>query len=516
MLFKNFKQVKGFFISQDNFITIITVLQKYFNKYNFPIRESEGNYIHKLMIEISEKNIPLQKNQSFNKYLMMLNREIVGLAKLIFIKEIKELQKQQKQSAVEKFTPVNKQDINNSYDKITEERSYNKPPEPKKNLIVPESVKTNNADVMRQMKEREDQMNEEKLKFEMGKNEAPKPINFNEIEPNLEDTNNCVEMQPESFQETKSNLFDNRQTQETTEFTEINNNILINKPAEFNDIMNDINKYKKFLKEEYISIDSRDRNTDIYPTTQDYVIVLDKEYKDIISVELISAVVSKTQYNINSSNNIIDFLEETGDITMQATISTGNYTISELLTEIISELNNISSIQGNTLTYTLTVNSKTNKIDITANDNFSLLFNGGTEIHNSGTRSIYPTNSIAPVIGFDRKDYIGTNTYSSPFMYNLDGEPYVFLYIKELENIEGSLNENGNSFTKLILDTEQNKSMYYGNNKDFISKKTFSPHFGSLNQLIIKFYNYNGDLYDFNGINNSLYFKITRLQYKNH
>ena len=51
-------------------------------------------------------------------------------------------------------------------------------------------------------------------------------------------------------------------------------------------------------------VDSRDRNKELYPNPNNYVIQLPR-YKDVLSVELIGADVPHTGFNIDSSNNIL-------------------------------------------------------------------------------------------------------------------------------------------------------------------------------------------------------------------
>ena len=46
---------------------------------------------------------------------------------------------------------------------------------------------------------------------------------------------------------------------------------------------------------------------------------------------------------------------------------------------------------------------------------------------------------------------------------------------------------------------------------EYISQKTFNPPMNSFSKLTIKFKNYDGSLYDFGGIEHSLFFKVTTL-----
>ena len=50
---------------------------------------------------------------------------------------------------------------------------------------------------------------------------------------------------------------------------------------------------------------------------------------------------------------------------------------------------------------------------------------------------------------------------------------------------------------------------FYKQLDEYISRITFTPPLASIGQMIVKFLNYNGSLYDFGGREHSLYFKIT-------
>ena len=286
--------------------------------------------------------------------------------------------------------------------------------------------------------------------------------------------------------------------------------VLIKQPTIYNKLYD--NYHKGYTKDYYLVIDSRDRNQDLYPNSSNYQIDFNEVYKDILSIELISAEIPKSSYLINNSNNKIYFEETTG-IEFVATIANGNYTPITLANEIQSVLNTI----GNS-NYTVTVdNILTNKFTFTSDlsagaGHFNLIFNGGTEKYNNITRTTYKDNSIGSIIGFTRVNMTGSNTYTGQNQYNLNGENYIFLNIKELENLDSITDANSsgtNSFTKITLDVDNTNTKYYKAENDYISQKIFVPPLPKLGQMIIKFLTYNNDLYDFSGREHSLYFKIT-------
>ena len=283
--------------------------------------------------------------------------------------------------------------------------------------------------------------------------------------------------------------------------------VLIEKPKAFKKLEGDSYKYNNnMLKSFNLIINSQDRNTSSYPSNSNYQIDLDVIYKDIISVELISAIVPKTQYLINSSNSTIYFDEGAGEIS--ATVSSGNYTTSALATA----LGNAMTTSGGQ-TYTATVDdTTTNKYTISAPGGFSLIFVGDTVTYGLSTRTDYKTNSIGPIIGFSKTDLTSTTTHIGDNQFNLNGDTYVLLHIQDFDNLFGVHNESvTKSFAKIILDTPQSEYKFFKSQSDYITRKEFSPMMAKLSQLNIRFLNYSGSEYDFGGLEHTLCFKITTL-----
>lgn len=103
---------------------------------------------------------------------------------------------------------------------------------------------------------------------------------------------------------------------------------------------------------------------------------------------------------IDSTNNKINF-KHNGGSELTATITSGNYTVSELETEIDLRLTNAASANVFSVDYI----SSTGKWRITSTgSSFELLFGTGTNA----------ANSIAFTIGFSEEDYTGSLLYTGP------------------------------------------------------------------------------------------------------
>lgn len=253
-------------------------------------------------------------------------------------------------------------------------------------------------------------------------------------------------------------------------------------------------------------VDSRDRNDTAYPDQHNYRLNLKKIYKNIVSMELISAEVPRTGYIVNDNNNKIYF-EETGGTTLTATIPPGNYDTSSLPAAIKSAL---EAVGGST--YTVTYNSTTNKITIASDGAggagiFNLLFDGGTENYDDSTKTIYLDDSAGPIIGFAKTDLSGSLTYTGQNVINLNGECYIFMIIKEFRRIDSRNITVDNAFAKLVFDNGLNSFKFY-EGEQARPIKYFSPPHGKLSHLSIEFRTYSGDYYNFNGVDHSLSFEI--------
>ncbi len=293
--------------------------------------------------------------------------------------------------------------------------------------------------------------------------------------------------------------------------------VLIPQPEKYVKIFKDY--YKGYTKDYYVVIDSRDRNQDDWANPEDYHIDFDNVYKDVLTIELISAEVPKSAYLINTSNNKLFFQETAGQVSggtfYTAEIPVGNYTATELRAAVETALEDPGASN-----YTVTVNTTlTNKFTIQSDLSggatvFNLLFDGGTQKFENTTRKVYKEGSAGSVLGFNRTDLIGSGgapSFTGQNQFNLNGENYIYLYIKELENLDGisSSSTATDTFTKITLDVDSNTNVkYYKSEHDYISKVMFTPPLAKLSQMVIKFYTYNGDLYDFNGLEHSLYFKV--------
>jgi len=118
------------------------------------------------------------------------------------------------------------------------------------------------------------------------------------------------------------------------------------------DMIIDPTEYMKTMQKQIIHtdllIDSRDRNILKYPNPNSYLLDLEREIYNIISIELISAIIPNSEYIINNHNNLFHF-EETNNTLITAIIPNGNYNLDTLASALQTQLN-ISGSSSYTVT----------------------------------------------------------------------------------------------------------------------------------------------------------------------
>ena len=82
---------------------------------------------------------------------------------------------------------------------------------------------------------------------------------------------------------------------------------------------------------EYIYVDSRTRDSNLYPSGNAYIVYLTNPLKNISKVELISAKVPNTIYNLNLGSNVLNF-----GGTSNLSLASGFYSASTLANEIVN------------------------------------------------------------------------------------------------------------------------------------------------------------------------------------
>lgn len=238
-----------------------------------------------------------------------------------------------------------------------------------------------------------------------------------------------------------------------------------------------------------VVIDSRDRDTTVYPTPSDYVIELDEELQDVVSAELVTAKIPFKSYVINTNNNQLT-VNSTGVI-KTITLEPANYDASSLASALQNDLNN--AFLGRGAGWQVQYIPIYDKFKILCSAAFQLL------IVNDETKDYIP-KTMGKVLGFGRQNYqvtipgsIGDYTIVAPYRKNFEDVEYVVLNIDTF-TVNYSVNSIVNkSFA--IVPNSKNEMNIISNNQRII--KNFNPPVPRLGKIRVSFTDFYGNRYDF-------------------
>lgn len=262
-------------------------------------------------------------------------------------------------------------------------------------------------------------------------------------------------------------------------------------------------------------VDSSRRNRDKWIDPSHYQIVFNNPFKDVTSIELISGSMPNSGYIVNPNSNTVTFRYNKDQTnigeyeTFKAVLGTGNYDIDEFLEELIDSINIAVDRDDDTAQYQFTgvVDEVTFRITI-INPNSDTLDEYLEFIPNK-------ENNIDAMIG------LGNNIISSdsgeitmPNNYSLIKNRYIVLKIHDIERCEGNSPTLRGAFAVIPLDVSTNNFLL-SKDGDIVDNDTYIHHFPqpvrTLNKLVIDFYDPDGNLYNFNGRDHYLVFRIYSL-----
>ena len=90
-------------------------------------------------------------------------------------------------------------------------------------------------------------------------------------------------------------------------------------------IEKELPKRSKVISKHNVIVDSRQRDYSIYQTPSNYLVNLSEPHRNVERIELIAAMMPKTEYNINSDNNVL--IVTIGSLKQQLTLTPGQYLI---------------------------------------------------------------------------------------------------------------------------------------------------------------------------------------------
>lgn len=223
-----------------------------------------------------------------------------------------------------------------------------------------------------------------------------------------------------------------------------------------------------------ITIDSRDRDTNVYPHPNAYSLTLPFVYKDVYSLEIHRIHIPQSQWVVDTHNNILSFQYENEGI--QTLIIPPCHANPQLLLKHLNQ--NLDPMYI-----------------------FFTLHDGIFTIHNNfsknATMQFSKPKSIGHILGFSSDVLLKPGEFvSSENEVVFQNESHVFV---NLNNFENMTNINNSSFLHKHLFSNQHTQRQI---------KEFYPVIGKLFKLDISLSNYNNVLYNCHGYNHTFNLRI--------
>lgn len=264
-------------------------------------------------------------------------------------------------------------------------------------------------------------------------------------------------------------------------------------------------------------IDSRDRKDNEEPNK--YVIKLKKEYKDVISVELVKASIPNSDYIINEHNNTFYFQDNPNQVnrcdynTLQLPI--GNYPICDSVKDsIISLLQAGLNIINSVNKYVVTIDCNTKQITIEQTEGsgvFNILFQIPKVCANGNNKL---PNNMARILGFKPIDHKDKLIYTGEYTYDLNPIRYLVLKIEGFDRIDSPHDPTQNAFCILSLDSKKDDKFTIDDDCNGVDNDEYIKHFNppaKIDRLNITITDADGNPVNFRGKDHFLIFEITSL-----
>jgi hypothetical protein len=279
-----------------------------------------------------------------------------------------------------------------------------------------------------------------------------------------------------------------------------------------------------------VFVTSENRDTNLFPSGNAYTLHLTNPIKNIKKVELVYASVPNTLFNLTSNVNFISFSNTTtqqttiGNLT-NFSIAKGFYGASSLATEITNACGNASAItasylpsEGKFLFTRSTTTSGPFSMAVNTVEAAKLLgFSSSVvgQVINS-TNVAVQTSLTFPVYS-DNTNYRGVEFVKSSTIADLNVANGVFLDVEELRTI---CNENADKLLTNSLDTTSGQTpsrslgiipldvssgsiKVFKKSTDYDIEVVFPYPIQKLNKLTVKWLDKNGQILDFNGLDDN-------------
>jgi hypothetical protein len=267
-------------------------------------------------------------------------------------------------------------------------------------------------------------------------------------------------------------------------------NHAIIKPPE-NDVDKESNKrITRFV------VDSRERDTSLFPFPNHYEIIFEDDIDDVISAKLLITDIPFRTYIVNKYFKKIIFSMSGTEYTVS--LDEGDYTPVELASHIEQKMN--ASIAD---TFQVTYNARKDNFVFASKQPLSLNFD--------------MPNSMCYLLGFSKKQYnsVGggsapfTNVVAAEFRKNFEYCNYIVMNIDQFDINKSKTNLIQRSFAVIPKDLSR-----LNLTDDFNIKKHFSPPIPRLHKLRVRMFDPYGNPYDFQNADHRFEIEFTSFKQK--
>lgn len=262
-----------------------------------------------------------------------------------------------------------------------------------------------------------------------------------------------------------------------------------------------------------LSVDSRDRDMTMFPSSGEYTVKLPRVYANVEKVELLDVQLPMSFYVFDQSNSsITTSLYSSGGTVLEATeivtIPYGNYTNTTLVAALQTALNAAFVAQGG-VRFTVTLDTTT--LLITFTNDLGLYMEFDTTDAGTGATDW----GLGYHLGFDRDAITSrATTITTPNTANLNPVTYVYLDIDPLNHLDisgrgGTPGVQRHAFAKIPLPDVSFNIVYLDSKTMSMPPAMLAPPVAKLERLRIKWKKYDGDVLNFNDTEHSFQLRVT-------
>jgi hypothetical protein len=250
-----------------------------------------------------------------------------------------------------------------------------------------------------------------------------------------------------------------------------------------------------------LSIDSIDRNSNLYTSANQYSLRLKTPFKNIIEIRLLSIEIPASFYIFSeSAGNTKIFIKESVWVDFRPIVlPDGNYTLPELCDTLTGILQTVTE----RATYVVSLNLNTLKITISNSDGVAFQLDT-----NTGSLPQPVFWGLGYCLGFNKGIYAtSTGTMTAPRIANINPYNYMILDLGDLNMVqEGEIMKG--YFAKIPINVQNFNYIYLTPECCDYNVARFEPPLGKLEKINIKWRFHDGRLIDFNGFEHSFMLEV--------